>query len=76
MFEHCPGAAQLRTPSLTIRKCPQCGEEIEIFSNEIKAVCGRCGFVVYQDIQSCIQWCKYARQCVGDETYRRLVEQK
>jgi ribosomal protein S27AE len=76
MFEHCPGAAQLRTPTLTVRKCPQCGEEIEIFSNEVKAACGRCGFVVYQDMQSCIRWCKYARQCVGDETYRRLVEQK
>ena len=27
MLDHCPGAANLRTPTLTIKKCPQCGEE-------------------------------------------------
>jgi NADH pyrophosphatase NudC (nudix superfamily) len=76
MFEYCPGAAGLRTPTLTIRTCPQCGAEIEIFSNEVKAVCENCGFVIYQDIQSCVQWCKYARQCVGEETYQRIIGEK
>ncbi len=76
MFEYCPGAAGLRTPTLAIRTCPQCGAEIEIFSNEVKAVCENCGFVIYQDIQSCVRWCKYARQCVGEETYQRIIGQK
>jgi NADH pyrophosphatase NudC (nudix superfamily) len=76
MFEYCPGAAGLHTPTLTIRTCPQCGAEIEIFSNEVKAVCENCGFVIYQDIQSCVQWCKYARQCVGEETYQRIIGEK
>jgi hypothetical protein len=31
MPDHCPGAANLRTPTLTIRKCPQYGEEAEVF---------------------------------------------
>ena len=74
MLDHCPGTASFRTPTLTIKKCPQCGEEIEIFSNELKISCEKCGFVIYNDIQSCIQWCKYARECVGEEMYRTLME--
>jgi ribosomal protein S27AE len=73
VFDRCPGAARIRTPTLEIRKCPQCGEEVELFSSDPKASCGRCGFVIYNDIQSCIQWCKYARECVGEETYRKLT---
>lgn len=76
MFDRCPGAANIRTPTLTIKKCPQCGEEIEIFSNDVSVKCSRCGFTVYNDILSCVQWCKYARECVGEETYRKLTEKK
>ena len=34
----------------------------------------RCGFVIYNDKLSCVQWCKYARRCVGEETYQSLME--
>jgi ribosomal protein S27AE len=76
MLYRCPGAANIRTPTLTVRKCPQCGEGIEIFSNDIAVKCSRCGFTVYNDIQSCIRWCKEARECLGDEMYRKLMEKK
>jgi ribosomal protein S27E len=76
MIDHCPGAANLRTPTLSVKKCPQCGEEVEIFSNDIEVTCSRCGFVVYNDMMSCIQWCKYAQECVGPDTYRRLTGSK
>ncbi|NTV00056.1 MAG: hypothetical protein HGA55_02905 [Methanoregulaceae archaeon] len=76
MLDHCPGAANLRTPTLTIKKCPRCGEEIEVFSTDLKVPCGKCGFVVNNDLLSCVQWCKYARECVGEETYQRLIEKK
>ena len=23
---------------------------------------------------SCVQWCKYARKCVGDEMYEHMME--
>ena len=36
--------------------------------------CDKCGFVVYNDTLSCVQWCKYARKCVGDEMYERMME--
>ena len=76
MLDHCPGAANLRIPALSIRKCPQCGEEAELFSNDISVKCSGCGFVVCNDIESCIQWCKHAKECVGEEMYRKLMEQK
>jgi ribosomal protein S27AE len=74
MFDHCPGTANLRTPTLSIKKCPQCGEEVEIFSNDIKVTCTACGFVIWNDITSCVRWCKYARECVGEEMFRKLTE--
>ncbi len=73
IFSGCPGAANLRTPTLTIKKCPQCGEEVELFSNDREVACSRCGFVVYNDFQSCAQWCRYARECLGEELYEKLV---
>jgi hypothetical protein len=74
MFDRCPGAAHVRTPTLTIKKCPSCGGEIEIFSNDIAVKCSKCGFTVYNDIASCVQSCRYARECVGEELYNRLME--
>jgi ribosomal protein S27AE len=76
MLDHCPGSANLRTPTLSIKLCPECGEEVELFSNDISVKCSRCGFVVYNDIASCIQWCKYAKECVGEEMYNKLMAQK
>ena len=49
MLDRCPGASNIRTPTLAIKKCPQCGEEIEVFSNEVSVNCSRCGFTVYND---------------------------
>ena len=72
LMDGCPGSANLKTPTLATRKCPQCGEEIEIFSNEVSATCGRCGFVVYNDQASCIRWCRYAEECVGPDIVRKF----
>ena len=76
MLDHCPGAANIRTPTLSIKKCPRCGEEVEVFSNDIKVTCEGCGFVIYNDILSCVQWCKYAKECVGEETYLNLTAER
>jgi ribosomal protein S27E len=76
MLDYCPGAQNLKTPTLSIRKCPQCGVEVEVFSNDISVKCSGCGFEVYNDIESCIQWCRHAKECVGEEMYRKLMERK
>ncbi|MDY6965123.1 MAG: hypothetical protein SVM80_04030 [Halobacteriota archaeon] len=73
MIDKCPGASDIRSPTIQIKKCPECGSEVEIFTDEMQAKCDRCGFTVYNDLQSCIKWCKYAIECVGEETYNRLV---
>lgn len=72
LIDHCPGSAGIRTPTLEVKKCPRCGEEIEIFSNEVSVSCGRCGFVIYNDQASCIRWCRYAEECVGPEIVRKF----
>ena len=72
MFYKCPGAANLRTPTLKIKKCPECNGDIEIFSTDRKVNCENCGFTVYNDIESCIQWCSYAKECVGDELINKI----
>lgn len=59
--------------SLTERICPQCGNIIEIFSIDTEVTCDHCGFVAYNDTLSCVQWCKHARQCVGDEMYEKMM---
>ena len=62
-----------RTPTIEDRICPNCGNPIEIFSTDTEVACDKCGFVVYNDKLSCVQWCKYAKQCVGEETYEKLM---
>ena len=63
-----------RTPTIEDRICPNCGNPIEIFSTDTEVACDKCGFVVYNDKLSCVQWCKYARKCVGDQMYEQMME--
>ena len=37
-------------------------------------MCEKCGQVIYNDTLSCVQWCQYARKCVGDEMYEHMME--
>ena len=45
---------------------------VEVFSIDSEVECDNCGFIVRNDVQSCLQWCKYARLCFGDEVYFKL----
>ena len=72
ILEGCQGKP--RTPEILEKVCPQCGSEIELFTCDTQAVCEHCGFVVYNDTLSCVQWCKYARKCVGDQMYEQMME--
>ena len=69
IFSGCQGKPQVQIFEKT---CPNCGAEIEIFSVDTEAVCENCGFKIYNDTLSCVQWCKYAKLCVGEERYRQL----
>ena len=64
IMEGCQGKPQIK---IMERICPQCGHEVEIFSIDTQVACENCGFVIYNDTLTCVQWCKYARKCMGDE---------
>lgn len=72
MISGCQGKPT--TPTITEKICPQCGSVIELFSIDTQMACENCGFVAYNDSLSCVQWCKYARKCVGDEMYEAMMK--
>ena len=63
-----------RTPTIQEKICPQCGSVIEMFSIDTQMACEKCGFVAYNDTLSCVQWCEYAKQCVGEEMYNQMMK--
>lgn len=64
MFGKCPGRESKNLKAETIR-CG-CGYDIEIFSDEMKRKCPRCGTVVFRTARpSCAKWCKSAAECLG-----------
>ena len=72
MALQCPGSSFLRSPTLTVKICPQCGSEIELFSVDPFIQC-KCGFMAFNDVQSCLKWCAYAKECVGEEIYGQFI---
>ena len=69
----CPGSRTIREPRPEYINCPDCGREVEIWTDELKATCPGCGNKVFRAQQaSCIDWCPHAKECVGPEAYERL----
>lgn len=76
MIFKCPGqdSRNLKVETLI---CPDCGYKIEIFLDEAKAKCPKCkGLVCRQRLPSCVDWCKSARKCVGEEAWRKKYLQE
>lgn len=66
----CPGSKLLRQPAPELYPCPNCGAEVEIWSDEFKRACPKCRKMVLRPGgMSCLEWCKQARECVGEATY-------
>jgi len=72
MFDKCPGVSTILQPTIKFKTCPECGTQVEMVSTDMKANCDKCGFTIYNDVTSCVQWCEYAKDCVGEEVYERL----
>ncbi len=62
IIDDCPGAAPLKRPTIIFKTCPKCGDEIELFTSDVKMDCDNCGFTIYNDTMSCVQWCEYAKE--------------
>lgn len=75
-FTKCSWAETIRTPRLTIRECPKCGEEMEIFSTDIETKC-TCGHIERRKLEERIIWCAwncpYADECLDEELYRDIT---
>lgn len=68
----CPGADS-RFLQVQEEKCQSCGYTVEMFSDEIRLKCPRCGQMIYREaIPSCIDWCSMAKECIGEEKYKEL----
>jgi len=76
MLSKCPGVSTILMPTIKLKPCPKCGGEVEVVSTDMKTDCPACGFTIYNDTTSCVQWCEYARDCVGEEIYERLRKEK
>ncbi|MCX7910710.1 MAG: hypothetical protein N2505_03925 [Endomicrobia bacterium] len=79
MDKKCPGT-DTRYLKIEIKKCPYCSYDIEFFSDEIKVICPNCKKeVLREEVPSCISWCKYAKECIGEEKWneiKRYIEDK
>lgn len=78
VLDFCPGSQKFREPQPESIKCPNCGGEVEIWSDEIQVICPNCNNKILrpQEGASCLDWCKYAKECVGDETYNKYIQNK
>lgn len=75
--QFCPGSKFLRQPKPELFTCPSCGEEVEIWSDELKGKCPACGRTVMKDkVMSCLDWCAYGKDCVGEETYNKYQQNR
>jgi hypothetical protein len=48
MDERCPGQ-ESRNLQVVLCPCPKCGTEVEVFSDEARARCQKCGEIVYRE---------------------------
>jgi len=72
MLEQCPGQNRRKVKPENI-VCTHCGYLAEIFSDEIRVVCPKCKSLICKErMPTCVNWCKAARECIGEEKYRQL----
>ncbi|MCM8797762.1 MAG: HD domain-containing protein [Candidatus Omnitrophica bacterium] len=78
MLFECPGAKRVKQPRPEDIKCPHCGYEVEIWTDEIEVICPKCKDKVLhlQDGVSCLDWCRSARECVGKEVYDKYIQNR
>lgn len=73
LFEGCQGK---KGNTIQEKDCPNCGTPVEWMTSDVCGVCGNCGFVLYSDGMECVWRCPRAKQCVGEENYKRMTEAK
>ncbi|UCG45340.1 MAG: hypothetical protein JSV58_00745 [Candidatus Bathyarchaeota archaeon] len=61
----CPGIKKFIRPVPAYFKCPSCGGNVEIWSDEDAGICIACKRNIDrpEKQQSCLNWCEYADKC-------------
>ena len=76
-MKKCPGSMSFTQPKPEMAKCPDCGAEVEIWSDEATGTCPACSkTVIRHETQSCVDYCKYARDCLGDDKFKQYGQMK
>lgn len=76
-FKRCPGSSAFAQPRIDLVACPACGEDVEVWSDEASGTCASCGRVTMRTkTQSCMDWCKYAEECLGEEKYKQYQDMR
>lgn len=76
-MKRCPGSMSFSQPKIELVRCPDCSADVEIWSDEATGPCPKCGRAVIRTVtQSCVDWCKYAVECLGDEKFKKYGEMK
>jgi len=71
--DSCPGSIEIRKPKPEDIRCRHCGEVIEIWSDEVEVRCKHCSKITSRFLgPTCLDWCAFAKECVGEEKYKRL----
>jgi DNA-directed RNA polymerase subunit RPC12/RpoP len=74
MFKNeCPGSQDIKQPKPEEIKCRNCGSDVEIWTDESETTCKKCGKMNSRLIgPTCLDWCAFAKECVGEDKYRRI----
>ncbi len=71
--ESCPGSGEIKKPKPEDIPCRHCRKIIEIWSDETEINCKYCGKMNIRLLgPTCIEWCDFAKECVGEQKYNRL----
>ncbi|MCM8798395.1 MAG: HD domain-containing protein [Candidatus Omnitrophica bacterium] len=78
MVFECPGSQRFRQPQPEEIRCSHCGKELEIWTDEVKVICPNCKNEVLRlpEEASCLDWCRYAKECVGDKLYNQYLQNR
>lgn len=64
-------------PKPDMFRCPSCGRDVEIWSDEAMGDCPACKKTVFRPgMQSCLDWCKHAKECVGEKKLSQYTSMK
>jgi hypothetical protein len=76
-LRRCPGSLSFTQPKIEMVPCPDCKADVEIWSDEATGECKACGRAVIRTAsQSCVDWCRYAKECMGDEKFNKYGAMK